>query len=120
MIILAGSLFGVQIGAIGTTYVKEYTVKFVMGMIMLIVLLSRLIKLPVYLSDLNMIAPLSPGLTEVLDTGSFATLALALISGMVAILIALIKGMIEHRNDSQVEQARRDYEKSLAATSADS
>ncbi|MDH5731108.1 MAG: sulfite exporter TauE/SafE family protein, partial [Gammaproteobacteria bacterium] len=57
MIILAGSLFGVQVGAIGTTYVKEHTVKLVMGMIMIIVLLSRLIKLPVYLDQMHWIAP---------------------------------------------------------------
>ena len=120
MIILAGSLFGVQIGAIGTTYVKEYTVKFVMGMIMLIVLLSRLIKLPVYLADLNMIAPLSASLTNALNMASFSTLALALLSGMVAITAALIKGIIEHRNESQVEHAMRDYEKDLAVTTADS
>jgi uncharacterized membrane protein YfcA len=30
MIILAGSLFGVQLGAIGTTYVKDYMIKYVM------------------------------------------------------------------------------------------
>ena len=120
MIILAGSLFGVQIGAIGTTYVKEYTVKFVMGMIMLIVLFSRLIKLPVYLSDLNIIEPLNTTLIEILNSASFATLALALISGMVAISIALIKGMIEHRNETQAEHAMRDYEKDLAVTTAES
>ena len=33
MIILAGSLFGIQIGAIGTTYVKDYLVKLVMATI---------------------------------------------------------------------------------------
>ncbi|PMP98038.1 MAG: sulfite exporter TauE/SafE family protein, partial [Thermodesulfobacterium geofontis] len=41
MLILLGSLFGVQLGAIGTTYVKDYMIKIVMGTIMLIVLLSR-------------------------------------------------------------------------------
>lgn len=119
LIILAGSLFGVHIGAIGTTYVKEYTVKFVMGMIMLIVLVSRLIKLPVYLSDLSLIPALSTTTTEILNTVSFATLAIALLAGMAAIIIALIKGMIEHRNENQVEHAHRDYDASLAVTAAD-
>jgi len=120
MIILAGSLFGVQIGAIGTTYVREYTVKFVMGMIMLIVLLSRLIKLPVYLAELDVIAPLSPTLTDILDKASFATLALALLSGMLVISTALIKGILEHRRESANEEAYRAYEKDLAVTSAES
>ncbi len=120
LIILAGSLFGVQLGAIGTTYVKEYTVKFVMGMIMLIVLLSRLIKLPVYLSDLDMIAPLDAGLVELLNTASFATLALALLAGMLVISAALIRGVLEHRRETAAEQAMRFHEKELAVTSAES
>ena len=120
MIILAGSLFGVQIGAIGTTYVKEYSVKFVMGMIMVIVLVSRLIKLPVYLSDLQMISALPENITSILNSLSFFTLALALVAGMVAIIAALIKGMIEHKNDSSVENAYREYEKDLAVTTAES
>ncbi|HEX9859642.1 MAG TPA: sulfite exporter TauE/SafE family protein, partial [Nitrospirota bacterium] len=33
LIILAGSLFGVQVGALGTTYVKDHMIKFVMGTI---------------------------------------------------------------------------------------
>jgi hypothetical protein len=41
LIILAGSLFGVQLGAIGTTYVKEHMIKIVMGTIMLVVAVSR-------------------------------------------------------------------------------
>lgn len=105
MIILAGSLFGVQIGAIGTTYVKDWVVKFIMGAIMLIVLVSRFIKLPVYLSELNMIATIPEATAEVLSNVSFATLVLALLFGAVAILVALAKGMIEHRQQEAVRQA---------------
>jgi len=120
MIILAGSLFGVQIGAIGTTYVQEYAVKFVMGMIMIIVLFSRLIKLPVYLSDLNMIPTLSSYVREILDNASFTTLALALIAGMLSITSALIKGMIDYRKETVIDKAMREYEKDLALTTAES
>ncbi|MCL2341200.1 MAG: sulfite exporter TauE/SafE family protein, partial [Proteobacteria bacterium] len=49
IIILAGSLFGVQLGAIGTTYVKDYMIKYVMATIMLIVAVSRFLALPKYL-----------------------------------------------------------------------
>ena len=97
MIILAGSLFGVQIGAIATTYVREGTVKIVMGMIMVIVLVSRLFKLPVYLADLGMIETLGKTTVTWLDALSFGTLALALIAGSGTILAALFKGMAEHR-----------------------
>jgi len=53
MLILLGSLFGVQLGAIGTTYVKGYMIKFVMGVIMLIILVSRATVVPVYLAQLG-------------------------------------------------------------------
>ena len=52
LIILGGSLFGVQLGAIGTTYVKEYMIKMVMAVIMLIVALSRFLAMPKYLNKL--------------------------------------------------------------------
>lgn len=120
MIILAGSLFGVQLGAIGTTYVKEHTVKYVMGMIMLIVLLSRFFKLPVYFSDLNMISPISPGWKQVLEVMSYTTLVFALAAGAAVILISLMRGMIQHRKDTEAELARRKYEQSIAATTAES
>ncbi len=97
MVILFGSLFGLQIGAIGTTYVKEYTVKLIMATIMLVVLFSRLVKTPVYLSQLDIISPLNPIVIKVLDIASYAILMLALLVGAVSIIIALIKGMIESR-----------------------
>ena len=56
MIILGGSLFGIQLGAMGTTYVKPFVIKLVMGVIMVIVLFSRGLMVPVYLSQLGLIA----------------------------------------------------------------
>ena len=100
MIILAGSLFGVQIGAIGTTYVKDWVVKLIMAMIMLIVLVSRFFKLPVYLSDLNLIGTLSETTSTLLSNISFTTLGIALLTGAGAILAALVKGMAEHRRET--------------------
>lgn len=104
MIILAGSLFGVQIGAIGTTYVRDYTVKFIMGMIMIIVLFSRLFEMPVYLSNLDLISTISESTSSLLSNISFATLALALLSGALAILAALVKGIGQHKKQ-QAEYA---------------
>ncbi|MCW8916943.1 MAG: sulfite exporter TauE/SafE family protein [Magnetovibrio sp.] len=106
MIILAGSLFGVQIGAIGTTYVKDWVVKFIMGTIMLIVLVSRFFKVPVYLSDMGWIAALAPTTSTWLTNLSFATLALALLTGAVSIAVALIKGMAEDRHAKAEAQAK--------------
>jgi hypothetical protein len=97
MLILAGSLFGIQVGAIATIYVRECTVKIVMGLIMVIVLVSRLIKLPVYLANLGLIGALDATTVRWLDVLSLGTLALALVVGSGAIVAALLKGMAEHR-----------------------
>lgn len=105
MIILAGSLFGIQIGAVGANYVKDHTVKLVMGLIMVIVLVSRLFKLPLYLADLRMIRALPETLRTILDTLSLATLGLALAVGAITIVVALLKGMAEHRQPKALPEA---------------
>ncbi len=97
MIILAGSLFGIQIGAIGTTYVRDSAVKLVMGLIMVIVLFSRVFYLPGYLSKLGMIEPLPESALGALKWLGDGTLVLALAVGGIAIAAALAKGMAEPR-----------------------
>jgi uncharacterized protein len=97
MIILGGSLFGIQIGAIGTTYVKDYVVKFVMAAIMLLVLVSRFFYIPGYLSELGGIEALDQGTRGMLDSIGLGALAFALVFGAVMILQALYKGMQEHK-----------------------
>lgn len=97
MIILAGSLFGIQIGAIGTTYVKDHVVKFVMAAIMLLVLVSRFFYIPGYLVELGYLEGLTQATIGVLDRIGEGTLAFALLFGAVMILFALYKGMREHR-----------------------
>ncbi len=103
MIILAGSLFGLQIGAIGTTYVKAFVVKGVMGMIMMMVLVSRFFVIPVYLSDLDLIAPLGAATAGWLEAISFGLLAFALFGGALAILGALLQGMAIARRQRELE-----------------
>lgn len=97
MIILAGSLFGIQLGAIGTTYVKPYMIKLVMGIIMVIVLFSRALMIPVYMSQLNIIQPLTEGIIKSLKTTSFIIMALALLIGAFIILRAIWEGLKAER-----------------------
>ena len=92
MIILAGSLFGIQLGAIGTTYVKPYMIKMVMGLIMVIVLFSRGLMVPVYLSQLGLIQTLNEGTVKLLKNTSFAIMALALLLGAFIVLRAMWQG----------------------------
>jgi uncharacterized protein len=95
LILLAGSLFGVQLGAIGTTLVPPYLIKVVMAVIMLIVAVSRGFVIPVYLAQLGKIE-LTPAAMSVLQQLSIACLTLALCSGGIIILGALIRGYREH------------------------
>ena len=90
LLILAGSLFGVQLGAIGTTYVKEYMIKYVMATIMLIVAVSRFFALPKYLNQLQLIS-LQESWIGLMTTASFAIMCLALLIGASIILFSLFK-----------------------------
>src|SRR3989339_47547 len=103
MIILAGSLFGIQLGAIGTTYVKPYMIKMVMGLIMVTVLFSRGLMVPVYLSQLGLIQTLSEGTVKILKTTSFAIMIAALLLGAFIVLKAMWQGRkaeaLQHAKD---------------------
>ncbi len=101
LIILAGSLLGVQLGAIGTTYVKEHMIKVVMGTIMLIVAVSRALAIPKYLEELSIVT-ISKPVIDFLDISSFATMCLALAVGAIIILGAMWKG----RNPPEVFSAK--------------
>jgi uncharacterized membrane protein YfcA len=90
LLILAGSLLGVQLGAIGTTYVKEHMIKVVMGSIMLIVAVSRALAIPTYLKELNLLA-VSDSTAKILMTISFLSMCFALGMGALIILGAMWK-----------------------------
>jgi hypothetical protein len=90
LIILAGSLLGVQLGAIGTTYVKEHMIKIVMGSIMLIVAVSRGLAVPKYLTELKLIS-VGETTLSVMGTASFLIMCFALGFGAVIILGAMWK-----------------------------
>ena len=105
LIILAGSLLGVQLGAIGTTYVKENMIKIVMGTIMLIVAASRGLAVPQYLNQLQLMA-IDKSTLSILDMVSFATMCLALAVGAVIIIGSMVKG----KRAEYAAQATESYE----------
>lgn len=95
MIILLASLFGIQLGAIGTTFVKPYMIKVVMASIMLIVAVSRALVVPVYLAQLGKMG-LEAGTGELLKNLSFGMMVLALAVGAFIIIGAMVRGHREH------------------------
>ena len=102
MVILAGSLFGIQLGAIGTTYVRPYMVKVVMGTIMMLVLFSRAFIIPVYLSQLGWIAPITAATDTLLRRLSFWIMLAALVGGAAIVLGALVSGMRAQTRQGQL------------------
>ena len=108
LIILAGSLLGVQLGAIGTTYVKEHMIKVVMGTIMIIVAVSRALAVPQYLEELGLIS-MGPTTLSILSKASFIIMCLALAVGAFIILGAMWKAK---RAESAAKKAEYALEES--------
>jgi uncharacterized membrane protein YfcA len=102
LLILAGSLIGVQLGALGTTYVKDYMIKLVMASTMLIVAVSRGAKIPGYLADLNLRPALDPQLAHTLSQVSYWALVTALASAGLIIAVAMVKGMMQAKAEAQM------------------
>jgi len=90
MLILLGSLFGVQLGAIGTTFVKPFMIKVVMATVMLIVALSRALVVPVHLEQLGVMS-LERGTITLLERISFGFMVLALACGALIIVAAMLR-----------------------------
>jgi len=101
MIILGGSLFGIQLGAMGTTYVKPFMIKVVMGVIMVIVLFSRGLMVPVYLSQLGLISTLSEQTAKILKSTSFTIMISALALGAFIVLRAMWVGRRAEQRELQ-------------------
>jgi uncharacterized membrane protein YfcA len=101
LLILAGSLIGVQLGALGTTYVKDYMIKLVMASTMLIVAVSRGAKIPGYLADLNLRPALEPQMAHTLCQVSFWALVTALASAGLIITVAMVRGMTQAKAETR-------------------
>jgi hypothetical protein len=89
VLILAGSLFGVQIGAVGTTYVRPYFVKLAMGVVMMLVSLSRACALPGILLDLGWIS-MDESLVRIFDALILPIMAVAFLSVTPIVLIPMM------------------------------
>ncbi|MCK5719542.1 MAG: universal stress protein [Thiomargarita sp.] len=117
MIILAGSLFGIQLGIISATYAKNYLSKAVISSLMLLILINQGFKIPVYLSDLGKISPLSESVISVLNQISFISLILALVVGLVVILYAFVQAYRYLITDNQTEIIPAEEEEEYYPTS---
>jgi hypothetical protein len=90
------------LGALGTTYVKDHTIKLVMASVMLIVAISRGAKIPGYLADLGLRSPLDPSMAILLNSVSFWALVAALGAAGIIITASMIKGMAEAKETKEM------------------
>ena len=99
LLLYAGSLVGIFIGAYGTKIVKQVMIRLVTGVVILTCVLSRLIAIPVYLRQLEMIS-FDPALDVYFNGASKWLLFLAGMSGLLMILTLVIKA---HRQRMRVQ-----------------
>ncbi|MBI5558915.1 MAG: sulfite exporter TauE/SafE family protein [Deltaproteobacteria bacterium] len=102
LLLLSASLIGVQLGALGTTYVKDYIIKMVMASVMLIVAVSRGFLVPGYLGDVGLRAPIDPATAALFSQISFWSLVTALFTSSGIIIVAMISGMTKSRREERL------------------
>jgi hypothetical protein len=103
-LILAGSLIGVQIGAVGTTYVRQYYIKLAMAVVMSIVTISRALAVPGYLVKLGWIS-VDQGIIDLLDSLVFPVMVVAMVSVTPIVLVPMLNVRKELRRYGVLEKA---------------
>ncbi len=87
-LILATSLIGVQMGAVGTTYTRPFYIKLAMAVVMLIVTVSRACAVPGYLVELGWIQ-LDESIVNLLNSLVLPIMIVALLSVAPIVLIPM-------------------------------
>jgi len=101
MLLYAGSLFGVYVGAYGTKVVKEVVIRLVTSLVILICVLSRAVAVPIYLRQLGLIQ-IDPAWDVQLNLVSKFLLMAAGVAGVGVILFNVI---VAFRRQRQVRQS---------------
>lgn len=89
-LILATSLIGVQIGAVGTTYVRQYYIKMAMATVMLLVTLSRALAVPGYLVELGWVE-LDESVVNLLNAFVLPVMTVAFLSSTPIVLYPMMR-----------------------------
>ena len=96
LLLFAGSLFGIYIGAYGTKVVKEVSIRMVTAIIIFLCVISRIIAIPMYLQQLGYL-DMDPANNIYFNTASKAMLYLSGISGVLLILYYVLKAYFQRR-----------------------
>jgi len=111
MLLYAGSLFGIYVGAYGTKVVKEVVIRLVTSLVILICVLSRGVAVPIYLRQLGFIQ-LDPAWDIPLNQASKFLLMAAGVCGVGVILFNVIVAFRRQR------QVRRSLASAVTAPNA--
>ncbi len=95
VLLYIGSLIGIYIGAYGTKVVKEQIIRITTVLIIILCIISRLIAIPVYLNQLNMIDFITTEQEPLLNEISKYFLFISGIGGLLIILYNVIKAYIK-------------------------
>ncbi len=119
LLLFAGSLIGVYVGAYGTKVVREVFIRMVTAVIILLCVVSRAIAIPVYLQKLGLIG-MDPSWNPILNSASKGMLYVSGLSGGLLILYFVIKAWLARRRiqASLFAQVPENARKGLAQTSA--
>jgi uncharacterized membrane protein YfcA len=96
VLLFAGSLCGIHVGAYGTKVVREVAIRLVTAIIILLCVFSRFIAIPIYLQQLGYI-DIDPDYNVYFNNASKALLYLSGISGALLILYYVLKAYIQRR-----------------------
>jgi uncharacterized membrane protein YfcA len=91
VLLYIGSLIGILIGAYGTKTVKEYVIRLVTALVILLCVISRIIAIPIYLTQLSFIDFIDPLYIPMLNIISKSILYGTGISGTAVIIIFVVK-----------------------------
>jgi uncharacterized protein len=97
VLLYLGSLMGIYIGAYGTKVVKEQVIRVVTCLIIVLCVISRLIAIPIYLVQLNMIDFVDASSIPTLNLVSKYFLYISGLSGVGVILFNVIKAYIKKK-----------------------
>jgi uncharacterized protein len=96
MLLYLGSLIGIHLGVYGVKVVKEKYIRVVTSLIILLCVFSRVIAIPVYLRQLNVIS-FDPGWDRYFNLGSKFFLFASGISGALVILMKVVHAYVQRR-----------------------
>jgi uncharacterized membrane protein YfcA len=97
VLLYLGSLLGIFIGTYGTKVVNEVIIRLVTGIIILLCVISRMIAIPIYMAQLEMIDFVPPSAYGLLNDISKYLLYVSGIGGVLVILVNVVRAYIKRK-----------------------